>query len=162
MVRISATGEIVPDDRAPSPRQAKTSPTSSSLPNVPLPSPPMTIRRRVRREDKNEEGHSSIDPSSGVQLIPRESGFLGLPDVNVFGVRLQSLHVCIVIGAWMIIGWRAIFVALLLYTFTNRQAPTSAPVAHSRPNEDRKAKSSNDSAGGSKIFKGAGHKLGSK
>lgn len=93
------------DDRAPSPRQAKASPTSSSLPNVPLPSPPMTIRRRVRREDKNEEGHSSIDPSSGVQLIPRESGFLGLPDVNVFGVRLQSLHVCIVIGAWMIIGW---------------------------------------------------------
>ena len=124
MVRILSSGEIVPDGdpRAagtPS-RSSRGGETTSGLPNAPLPSPP-TLRHRGREGATSSstsganlrEGSAGL--ASGVRVLRRDSSFLGLPDVELLGTRFQGVHLLVVLGSFFLIGWRGIFVALLVY-----------------------------------------------
>uniref|UniRef100_A0A7S2Z375 Uncharacterized protein n=1 Tax=Chloropicon laureae TaxID=464258 RepID=A0A7S2Z375_9CHLO len=185
MTYISSSGEIVPD----------------KLPNAPLPSPPQVAhRRRIRGQSGSGGGASSSSSFSGagasaggghhrhgdagslggIHFINRDSALFGLPDVDIFGTRVQGLHILLVIGSFLLIGWRAIFVALLLYILAVQPNGHEAAVkAHSSgPNTPRAGTPARESsgAGGSGgrtfsgggsgqsstkgLFKGTGHKLG--
>lgn len=166
MVRISSGGEILPDD-APT--------TSSSLPNAPLPSPPSVLHgRTMRHRATSGEGSSarkaaandSATPlgSSGVQVIHRDSAFLGLPDVEILGTRLQGVHVLLVLCSFFMIGWRAIFVAVLVWALAAQQPKQSVSRQSSGGGPPRAQAFDHGMSGmgGKKLFTGKGHKLGTQ
>ena len=86
---------------------------ASRLPDVPLPSPPPVSHAE---EDAAPDG-SSWEVFHGLSIVQQPNGFLGLPDADVFGLRITSIHALVLIAAYLIIGWRAIFVGILLCKF---------------------------------------------
>ena len=170
MVRILSSGEIVADDdpRAAATSRPSAAASSSSLPNAPLPSPPVHLTHRRRAQGSGQagrggsEGGSNARPAAGaggVQLVHRDSAFLGLPDVDFLGTRFQGAHVLVVVGSFFFIGWRAIFVALLVWCMATQPG--------AQQQQERKSGGDPRSADpalpdiNKKLFTGKGHRLGS-
>ncbi|QDZ24140.1 hypothetical protein HOP50_12g66780 [Chloropicon primus] len=177
MVRILENGEIVPDDdpRAQGMRQSASA--STTLPNAPLPSPPAVTHRRRGASGASASGGSgsgggwkgreSSSGSSGFKVVHRGGTFMGLPDVEFLGTRFQAIHVLLVVGSFFFLGWRGIFVALLVWLLSVQ--PNSQTAKHRdgssavRGGSRTPSRAANKSSSSNKrLFTGKGHRLGSE
>ncbi|KAG2448504.1 hypothetical protein HYH02_006395 [Chlamydomonas schloesseri] len=146
MVKI-INGEIVADDD-PRLRQRQAS----------QPGPPESAPRGGRGEGSGPYGQggqaarpgAQVDAAGGaaaaaraggigfnlsappLQFVPPQPGSdtLGLPDVEVFGVRITPFAILGVVGLGMMLGWRGVLVALVLYyVYLANQGTNQQPAA---------------------------------